>query len=722
MRESSRQEDGKTLVLRVSVAGRLSIEADGVAIGEERFPGRQGRLVFAYLVAESQRPVPREELAEALWGEHPPATWEKALTVIVSKLRGVLDECGLDGTAMLTSAFGCYRLNLPEGSTVDVQVAAHEVEHAASALASGDSHKAKKRAERAVSLARLPFLPGEDGPWVEQKRREQADVLVRGLGCLAEASLRDGDAAGAARYAQEETTLEPYREDGYRRLMQAHALAGNRAEALRVYERCRSFLADELGAYPSPETQAIHRQLLEAPAAAPVATPTQEPEPALPHPSPRSRNRRPVRTAAALAIAGLIAALIAVAAVRAMNGETIQALDLDRCSPLSYEGRGKPDLLIAADLPLQRGVLALTRPMAEAITLELERHDYRAGRFKVGLQVCDDATPEEFVFSPVRCAANARAYVENRNVIGVVGPFSSACASLEIRALNAAAGGPVPIVSPSNTLVGLTRRTPQTARGEPSVYYPTGRRNYARVVAADDVQGAADAILARELGLERVYVLDDTYSYGAAVASAFIRTAHKLRIPVVAHESFDLSAARYTRLAERIARSGADGVFIGGSSNENGIALLNDLRGRLGSRVQIMAPDGFDPDETATAGGKAVEGMTMSRPGVPLDRLGPAGREFVASFSSKEGSRPTGYAVHAAQAADVLLDAIARSDGTRASVTRNLFTTKITNGILGSFWITASGDTTLNAVTIYRIEGGKAVTYDMINVPEELAT
>src|SRR3954471_15615313 len=102
------------------LAGPAALETDGVVIDEGRFPGRQGRLLFAYLVAEQGRPVPRDELAEALWGEAPPATWEKALTVLVSKLRGLLAESGLDGAKVLTSAFGCYRLDLPEGTWVDV--------------------------------------------------------------------------------------------------------------------------------------------------------------------------------------------------------------------------------------------------------------------------------------------------------------------------------------------------------------------------------------------------------------------------------------------------------------------------------------------------------------------------------------------------------------------------------------------------------------------------
>lgn len=220
------------LELKVFLAGRVAVEAGGVLTGEERFPARQGRLLFAYLVAEQGRPVPRDELADALWGETPPATWEKALTVIMSKLRSLLAECGLDGATVLTSAFGCYRLNLPEGSWIDIIAAADALREAEAALAADDLEHAKATASRAASLARPPFLPGEEGAWVEGKRRELSDILRRALSCLAEASLRSGDEVEAAKWAEETIALEPYRETGYRHLMAAHAAAGNRAEAL----------------------------------------------------------------------------------------------------------------------------------------------------------------------------------------------------------------------------------------------------------------------------------------------------------------------------------------------------------------------------------------------------------------------------------------------------------------------------------------------------------
>jgi len=250
--------------LKVFLAGRIAVEAQGVVIDERHFPGRQGRLLFAYLVAEHGRAVPRDELAEVLWGDAPPATWEKALSVLVSKLRGVLAEIGVDGASALTATFGCYRLDLPEGAWVDVLAAESAANDADRFLGTDELESAAGAAALAESVTRRPFLPGDDGPWLDEKRRDLAEVRARALSALAEASLRTAKPAEAVRWAELAVEAEPFRETGYRRLMEAHVAAGNRAEALRVYERCRRLLVEELGAYPSPETDAVYRSLLEA--------------------------------------------------------------------------------------------------------------------------------------------------------------------------------------------------------------------------------------------------------------------------------------------------------------------------------------------------------------------------------------------------------------------------------------------------------------------------
>ena len=218
--------------------------------------------MFAYLAAQKGRAVPRHELAEVLWGDEPPATWDKALRVLMTKLRALLEECGIDGSTALTSAFGCYKLTLPEGAWIDVDAAEEAVELAETALTAGDLAEARSQATQAAALARRSFLPGEDGIWVEERRRELRELLVRALECLRDAAFGAKEFAESVRHAEEVIELEPFRESAYRRLMQAHAAGGNPAEALRVYERCRRFLADELGAYPSPETEAAYVEIL----------------------------------------------------------------------------------------------------------------------------------------------------------------------------------------------------------------------------------------------------------------------------------------------------------------------------------------------------------------------------------------------------------------------------------------------------------------------------
>jgi DNA-binding SARP family transcriptional activator/ABC-type branched-subunit amino acid transport system substrate-binding protein len=691
-------------------------------IDEARFPGRQGRLLFAYLVAEQGRPVPRHELADAIWGEAPPATWEKVLTVVVSKLRSLLAEHGVADPGVLTGAFGCYRLELPEGTWVDVIVAADAAHEAEQALQSGDLQRAQGAASLAASLTRQPFLPGEESAWVEEKRRELTAVRGHALAALADVGLRSGNGAEAAKWAEQTIALAPFRESGYRRLMEAHAVAGNRAEALSVYEQCRQLLADELGAYPSPETESIYRELLELPAAPRAGA---LPVAASPPPAPSRMTTRRMGRRFLWVIGGLVlAAIAAVAAVQLGEGRgaalaTLRTIESARCSALHHGGAGSPQLLIAVDLPLQPGALETTTPMVDAITLQLERHQYLAGPYRVGLQVCDDATPRRVLFDERACSANARQYVRNPSVIGVIGPLTSGCAAREIPILNRARGGPVSIVSPSATYVGLTRRVPSPVSNEPGALYPTGERNFARVIPADDVQPAASAVVARRLGVQRVYALDAGHQHSTLFVDDFVRAARRLGVSVVGRASWIPGQRSDAKVAAAIARTGADGVFLGIESYPATVGLLTELRARLGSKVQLMAPEVFDP-KTALLAGAAAEGMTITQPGPSNSDLTEKGKQFATSFAKKFGAEPSRYALAAAQATDVMLDAIAHSDGSRASVTRNLFKTRVSNGILGSFWITPTGDTTLNTVAIYRIIGGEVTTFATVSVPDAL--
>ncbi len=153
-------------------------------------------------------------------------------------------------------------LRLPPDTWIDLEAAAEAVHRAETDLRAGRLAEANGGALVANAIARRPFLPGEEGGWVERRRAHLRDIRVRALECRAQIAIVNGDPALAAHDAEAVIELEPFREPGYQLLMRAQASAGNQAEALRAYERLRSMIADELGASPSPATEAVYLEIL----------------------------------------------------------------------------------------------------------------------------------------------------------------------------------------------------------------------------------------------------------------------------------------------------------------------------------------------------------------------------------------------------------------------------------------------------------------------------
>jgi predicted ATPase/DNA-binding SARP family transcriptional activator len=218
--------------------------------------------MLAYLVEARHRAVPREELAESLWGEDLPASWDATLRGLAAKLRGAL------GRDAVTSAAGCYRLRLPDNIVIDIEEANALLADAEAAL-EVDPGAALSGASEAAKLLARPFLPEAGRWWVERRQRELHDQRVRALELTAEAALACDDTNAAVAAAEEALVLEPVRESAYQWLMEAYEVAGNRAQALQTYERCRRTLAEELGVGPSPKTEATYLRLPGVPTALP---------------------------------------------------------------------------------------------------------------------------------------------------------------------------------------------------------------------------------------------------------------------------------------------------------------------------------------------------------------------------------------------------------------------------------------------------------------------
>jgi branched-chain amino acid transport system substrate-binding protein len=339
------------------------------------------------------------------------------------------------------------------------------------------------------------------------------------------------------------------------------------------------------------------------------------------------------------------------------------------CDGVYYERDGRPRVVIVSDLPLETSTYTATHQMAQAIKLTLKDRGFRAGAFTVGYVVCDDSGPAG-PSSAARCRANARAAARVSNVVAVIGTLDSGCARVELPVL---ADARVLLVSPLNTATDLSHLR---------------RGAIARLSATDDKQAAAAAAFLHQEGARTVAALSDGSPRGNAYRTAFV------------------AAARAAGLATS-ARRRADAAYVGGLLSRGSGALLREARRRAPGGPLVLAA-GYGPAaQLVTEAGPVADGAYLVVAGIPVERLGEAGRDFVTHFATAIGRSPHPYAVYAAQAASVLLDAIARSNGTRRSIARAVLATKVKGGLTGTFAFDANGDARPAAVTIFRIRDGR---------------
>ena len=241
---------------RIQLCGRLSVELDG-SERVQRLRGRQVPLLLAYLVLHRGRPVGREELIGALWPGIAPRSQDAALRTLLSRLRSALGSAALQGRDEL-------QLTLPEPVWIDLEAAADQVARAEAALAGRDAKQAWGLAQVPLNVAGRGLLPGSTADWIDRARRELEDIRLRALEVVGRAGLLlgAGQLASVERAARALLEAEPYRESGYVLLMSALQRQGNVAEGLRIFDRLRTLLRDELGTAPSPEALAAHQRLL----------------------------------------------------------------------------------------------------------------------------------------------------------------------------------------------------------------------------------------------------------------------------------------------------------------------------------------------------------------------------------------------------------------------------------------------------------------------------
>jgi branched-chain amino acid transport system substrate-binding protein len=395
-------------------------------------------------------------------------------------------------------------------------------------------------------------------------------------------------------------------------------------------------------------------------------------------------------------------------------------LPASSCGPVQYGGSGSPKFIIPSDLPLQGSSRSQTIEMTKAIAFTLKNRGYKAGKYTVGYQSCDDSTAQAGKWDPAKCSGNAGLYSRDKQVIAVIGTFNSGCAEIEVPVSNRVG---LQYLSPANTYIGLTHRP--ALPGEPQKYYPTGKRTYARVVAADDFQASADLLLMKKtLHKKSVYILNDKEAYGFGIASALRNVAKKSKLLKVAgFAAWDGKAASYEDIATKISNSGADTVFLGGVECLNGGKLIKDIRAG-NPNITIVGPDGFSSfKDTIKDAGSASNGMWISIAGQPFKFLGPTGKAFARSFGKSIGltaSKVNPYSNYGATAMSVMLNAVAKSGGTRAGVTANIYNRCYKGTAIGNFCLNKNGDTNAGTISFYKVVGQDAPFVKIITPPASL--
>ena len=363
---------------------------------------------------------------------------------------------------------------------------------------------------------------------------------------------------------------------------------------------------------------------------------------------------------------------------------------------------------IVSSLPMTGSSVGISQSIVNGIKQVLDENNSTAcdGKVKIEYEILDDATAAAGKWEPAQVTSNANKAVADPSVVAFIGHFNSGAAKLSIPVLNQA---DLVMVSPANTYPGLTKPGKGEAN-EPNVYYPNGKRNYARVVPADDLQGTLAANWAKSLGVKKVYILDDQELYGKGLGDIFEATAKEQGLEVLGHEGIDPKAGDYRALMTKIKALNPDLIYFGGTTATNAGQLVKDMRnvGMGPDQVKFMGPDGLFDQAFIDAVGKDAEGVYATFGGVPAKELTGEGKTWYNSYKAKYNVEPEAYAAYGYESAMVVVNAINKvCKNDRAEIRDTVMNTKEFKGLLGTWSFDKNGDTSLTTMSGNSVKDGK---------------
>jgi branched-chain amino acid transport system substrate-binding protein len=362
---------------------------------------------------------------------------------------------------------------------------------------------------------------------------------------------------------------------------------------------------------------------------------------------------------------------------------------------------------IYSSLPLTGDSTAQTIPMVNGIKLALSQAHNKAGKFTVNYTSLNDATAAAGEWDPTQTAADARKAAADPKAVYYIGEFNSGASEVSVPILNQAG---IPQVSPANTYVGLTTSLPGSAPGEPQKYFPTGKRNYLRIVPIDSIQAATDLIAMKNAGCTRVAVANDREAYGAGLAKLLQLTEKMYGVNIVSNTGIDPKAPNFRSYASTIKGQGADCFFFSGIVSNGGVQITKDVNAAIPS-AKIFGPDGMCTSAwtNPSQGGvpKSIDPLIQCTVATQDLSAYPGGKQFLAAYKAKYGSsNPDPYAIYGYEAMKLGLDTIAGlgpNGNNRTDVLKALFSIKDRHSVLGTYGFNSNGDTTLKSYGLYKV-------------------
>lgn len=357
---------------------------------------------------------------------------------------------------------------------------------------------------------------------------------------------------------------------------------------------------------------------------------------------------------------------------------------------------------------------------AAAVNYALELWGGAAGGYTISYTALDDGiSTNNGAWDATVEANNATQVADDPEAMAYIATFNTGAAEASIPIMNQAG---IAMISPANTGTRLTKENEFNPEGYPDVLYPTGKRNYMRVVPADDIQGPACANWAyNTFGAETVYILHDNQAYGQGLATIFQATFEQLGGEVLGFEAFDAQSDDFQSLANKIANEAPALIFISAIVNLNASKLVQDLRDLMSvDDVAILGPDGLVNQDFVDGAGGAAEGMYITFGGLPGAALEGLGAQWREGFSPKIGGRePDAYSIYSFEAAVVVLQAIDKvGEADRAKILDAMFNTEGFRGLVGEWSFTDTGDTTADTISLNIVKDSVITFQEIIGVPE----